>query len=438
MNSTEEAARTTKSVTETFGEVFAGGEMIELIASGSDKDPQLLLWDGKEVKIGLSAEFERREYRAAKIDRSIARGLVLPRGLASYRSTRELLTEICKLTMDFAGLPERLASTVGRFVLDTWIIDVFPVAPVLVVDGPDLERAAQLMSLLHCVCRHGLRIAGLTATGFESLPTGLRFTLLISQSGISEGLERLLGDASSRDHRILHSGTLLDLYGAQAIHAGATFGDEAWSRRSVDVALPWRNVTLPALTQESADRIRVEFQAKLLRYRLENFGKCSTFRFDAGRLSNPVRYLASMLAAVTPEDADLQAEVFDLLHEKEVDARSGNWVDLNTVVIEALLFHCAEAVGAEEESVYVSDIARAAQEILHGRGVDMKVDAGAVGKKLRALGIKPESRDAKGVKLHLTKQLRQDAQRLGREFRIPEHEHQEADQSGTKAAIWDE
>lgn len=126
---------------------------------------------------------------------------MLPSRLRTYGSTRELLHNVSKLAKQFAALPEQLASMVGRFVLGTWIIEAFPVAPALIVNGPDAMRGAQLMSLLHCFCRHGLRMTGVTSSGFCSLPTGFGFTLLVSQSTVSRALQRLLGDASCRDEK---------------------------------------------------------------------------------------------------------------------------------------------------------------------------------------------------------------------------------------------
>ena len=140
--------------------------------------------------------------------------------------TRELLHSICKLTKQFVALPDQLASVVGRFVLDAWVIEAFPVAPALIVNGPDAVRGEQLMSLLHCLCRHGVRMTGVTSAGFCSLPSGFGFMILLSQSMINGSLQRL-GDASCRDQRIPRRVVLPDLYGVQVIHSESTVEDGA-------------------------------------------------------------------------------------------------------------------------------------------------------------------------------------------------------------------
>ena len=344
MSLMKHTAEETKKVIETAGEVFAGGPMIEMLGPAPGGDPRLLLWTGKGKTIeSPRVEYKGQQYRPASIERSVARQLVLPGQLGTCASTRELLESICKLTKQLVALPDQLVSVVGRLVLDTWIIEAFPVAPALIVNGPDAVRGEQLMSLLHCFCRHGLRMTGVTPAGFCSLPSGLGFTILLSQSTISGSLQRLLGDASCRDQRIPRRGVLLDLYGAQVIHSESALEDGARIRRLLEVPMPLVGVSVPTLTQEKQRQIRDAFQPKLLAYRCENLAKACDLQFDASKLSNSLRPLARALAAATPADADLRAEVFDLLRDEDREARSKRWTDLGTVVIESILFHCAEA-----------------------------------------------------------------------------------------------
>ncbi len=429
------AADASNDVIETTGEVFPGGPMIEMLAGAPGGDPRLLLWSGKGKTIESSrVEYKGQQYRPVPIERSIARELVLPSRLSTYGSTRDLLGDMCKLAKQFVALPDQLVGVVGRLVLDTWTIEAFPVAPALVVNGPDTVRGEQLMSLLHCFCRHGLRTTGMTPAGFCSLPSGFAFTILLSQSTISGGLQRLLGDTSCRDQRIPRRGVLLDLYGTQVIHSESTLEDGARIRRLLEVPMPLVGVRVPILTQEKQRQIRDAFQPKLLAYRCENFAKACDLQFDASKLSDSLRPLARTLAAATPTDADLQAQVLDLLRDEDRDARSKRWTDLCTVVIETILFHCAEA---PDTDVYVGDLVRTVQEILRHRGEQVEVDPGAIGKKLKMLGFITEPRDSKGVRLHLSEQVRQRAQHLAHEFEIPEDEAPSAPANGKKGkAIW--
>ena len=78
---------------------------------------------------------------------------------------------------------------------------------------------------------------------------------------------------------------------------------------------------------------------------------------------------------------------------------AANWVDLTTVIVEAILLYCREA---KAEHVYVGAVAKMAEKILHGRGESRSIDAGAAGQRIKALGFSTERRDARGVKLLLS------------------------------------
>ncbi len=72
----------------------------------------------------------------------------------------------------------------------------FPVAAARV-----MARGNRLMVLLHCLCRHSLPLTGVTPAGLCSLPSGARFTYLISQANVSDKLRKLL-DVWPDDHQL--------------------------------------------------------------------------------------------------------------------------------------------------------------------------------------------------------------------------------------------
>jgi hypothetical protein len=112
----------------------------------------------------------------------------------------------------------------------------------------------------------------------------------------------------------------------------------------------------------------------------------------------------------------LQGELFELLAEENSEAKASVWVNPNTVIIEAILVHCREA---KVHSVYVGAIAEMAQQILHGRGENRKIDPGEVGRRIKALGFSTEPRDARGIKLSLNNAACVRANDLARQFEVP-------------------
>jgi hypothetical protein len=404
----------------TSGEIFADGSAIELVRKIEERETvSLLLWHDARVTIAPVVKHKRRFYRAARIDRSILRELTLPTHSSPHASTRDLLRELSKQAVHLVGLPEKFASLVGRAVLDSWIIRALPVAPVLAITGPHVSHGNRLLQWLHCVCRHPLRMSEVIPAALCSLPSAFEFTLLITQPNVSDTVRRLLDGASRPDQKMLRRGRLLDLYGLQVVHSTSGLSGGSWSSRSVQIPMLPTNQPLPIFNADVQNRISAEFQPKLLGYRLANYGSASTFEFDASPLTHSLRELAHSFAAATPHDSDLQAEVFELLREEDLEIRSGRWVDFTAIVIESLNFACREWHGQEK---YVADLAEVATEIWRGRGVNDEVDAGAYGKRIKLLGFLPEPRDAKGVKLRITGAVCSRAQQLHRELGVPEPE----------------
>jgi hypothetical protein len=177
---------------------------------------------------------------------------------------------------------------------------------------------------------------------------------------------------------------------------------------------------IPILDASIQDHIASEFQPKLLDFRLANLGKACSKRFDLASFSHQLRPLAQSLAAATPDQIDLQAELGELLRDEEEDVRSANWVDLSTVVIESILVACE---GKKGPIAYVGDLAEIAQEIWKRRGKNADIDPGAFGKKLKLLGFKTEPRDAKGISLALTEPVCSRAHQLARDLDVPDIEN---------------
>jgi hypothetical protein len=399
----------------TYGELFADGTMIELIAGVHNGNPALMLWDGAAETIGARVEHCGQLYEPAQIDGSVLRELTLPTQCCPHGGTRDLLAEICKLVTDLVGLDEKSASLVGRIVLCSHLLDAVSVAPAIMIVGPDAERAKLLMTLLRCLCRHALLLTGVTPAGFCSLASGARFTYLISQSSLSDNLRKLLDDASSRDRKIPSRGGLLDLFGVQIIHSDPIFAGDSWPTRSIQIAMIPTEQELPAFDLDAEHQITKEFQAKLLSFRRTNLGVAHRLHFDASKFTFALRDLARSIAAATPDDLELQAEVFGLLREKDLEIRSDRWIDPSAIAGEAVSVAGFESPGG---TAYVSDLAKIAQEIQRRRGEELTIEPAVFGKRLKLLGFATE-RDAKGKKLHLTEAVRNRAQQLVRDFGDP-------------------
>jgi len=400
----------------TYGEVFPDGSIVELIGARQGGNSRLLLWNGSNETIGPLVECGGVKYESAQFPGSLLRELKLPTECRPHGTTRQLLTEICKLIEDFVGLPATSTSLVGRFVLSSWLLEAVQVAPSLVLVGPDPTKGNQLVTLLHCLCRRGLRMTGLTPAGLRSLPSGAGFTFLVSQPTISDKLEALLDNASHRDQKIPYRGGLLDLFGAQVIHTESIPADEFLSYRSIMIPMIPGGAQLPVLDPDFQHRLTEDFQAKLLNFRRANLRLARNLQFDSSKFVLPLRSLAHAVVAATPDDAGLQAEVFDLLREKDDEILAERWTALRSIAIAALLVAGHDSPG---EVVYVSELATIGQEVLQRRGDNSAVDPGAFGRQLKSLGFRTEPRDAKGIELRMSEDVCRRAEQLARDFAVP-------------------
>jgi hypothetical protein len=395
----------------TFGEFFPDGTLIEMIRGEQQETAQLMLWDGKNEIVGSRVKHDGRDFELGVIHSSILRELALPAQCIPYGTTREFLNEICTLITNFVGLDENSARLVGRIVLCSSLIEASPVAPTLRIVGPDATRGNRLMALLRCLCRHSLPLAGVTPAGFCSLPSGAKFTYLIDHRNLSDKLLGLFDDASSRDRKIPSRGRLLDLFGVQIFHI---VGDELPPLRAITISMTPTGQVLPTLDLGAQQRITNEIQGKLLGFRRANLAAAADLQFEASKFSLKLQDLAKTLAAATPDDVQLQDEVFNLLRDQERQVRSDAWVNLSTITMEAVLVAYHDSPGG---FVYVSDLADIAQEFLTRRGEDTEIDDGSLGKRLKSLGFMTE-RDAKGSKLHLTQAALNHASQLAKDLGV--------------------
>jgi hypothetical protein len=397
----------------TAGEVFVDGAMIELVGGVHPAHPQLMLWDGSKEIVAPVVEYNGQWYEPAEIESSVLQHLALPTRCCPHGTTREFLMETCTLIANLVALDEKSAFLAARIVLCSAIIDAVSVAPVLVVAGPDTARANRLVSVLRCLCRHSVPLTSVTPASFCSLASSARYTFLISQASVSDKLQKLLDDASRSDRKIPFRGRLLDLFGVQVIQSDSFRAGESSPRRSIQISMIPTDRELPIFDLDAQRQIMGEFQSKLVSFRRVNLGAARRLQFDASQFTFAIRELAHSLAAATPDDAELQAEVFEMLREEDAEIRSGRWTDYSVVAAEAVLVAYKESPGG---MIYVSDLANFAEVILARRSEESKFDPGKFGKQLKLLGFTTEPRDAKGKKLHLTEAVRGRAMQLLHDF----------------------
>jgi hypothetical protein len=400
---------------ETLGAVFSDGCFIEPVHDPADQDAlQLMLFDGETVQIAPRVEHRGRVYVARDVAPSIVRELHLPTEIHADGSVAQLFSDLVRLIQRLMGLPDNLAKLVARIPLSTWVMDARTAAPSIMFVGPDCRELTQLFNLLKCLCRHALLLTEVSAGGLYSLPMEMGLTLLIDQPELSEPVQRILNAARKSENKIPRRGNLWRPFCSKAVHAAGYF--TASMIDAVKIPILPTGPALPVLDNAELIRIAHDFQPRLLSYRFANHGKVQASKFDNSICDYAMRESINILAACTPENPDLQAEIVGIVAHEAAEVRQERWTDPPVVLVESLLMACHTP---GDSAPYFGKIADIMATMFSARGEERSFKPNQVGTMIRRLGFTPEPRDSQGVKLLLTEDVRRKIHQLARDFAVP-------------------
>ena len=404
---------------DTLGEVFADGSFVEPVHDPTDRGAlKLMLWDGKSVQIASHVQHEGRIYVACEINPGIVRELCLPTEFRASEPVPQLLADVVELIQRYTGLPDKPARLVARVPLSTWVVEARRVAPYLLIVGPDCREVTQLLALLRCLCRHPLALTEVSVGGLCSLPMDLGLTLLIDQPELSEPVQRILNASQKREQKVPRRGGLWRPFCSKAVHCAGYF--QPWAIGAVKIPVIPIGRTLPALDERELVRIANDFQPRLLSYRFATFLKVQESRFDNSIPDFATRETINTLAACTPENTDLQAEIVDLVADQAEEVRHARWTDPTVILIESLLLHCHIS---DEPGPYVGQVTDTMKTLFSARGEEKDLKPNQVGSLIRRLGLETEPRDKQGIQLLLTETARHKIHELARNFAVPSIEN---------------
>jgi hypothetical protein len=185
---------------------------------------------------------------------------------------------------------------------------------------------------------------------------------------------------------------------------------------SLQIELMAAATRFPRIAPQALREISRDLQAKLLSYRLRNFGKIQHSDFDAPQLAFPTREIARALGDCIVDDHELQSGVIPLLEERDEDARVRRTTTFEAVVVEAALLFCHEK--KKRDWAYVAEFATVANAILEGRGEQIELEPRAVGDILRSVGLFTRRLGRAGRGVLLVNEIRQKIHELAWRFRV--------------------
>ncbi|MDP9263292.1 MAG: hypothetical protein M3O85_03110 [Acidobacteriota bacterium] len=393
----------------TAGEIFPDGSAVELIRNDGRLD--LVGWDGQRATPG-HAEHQGRRYLPPPIDPTVFQALRLPARIEPYGSTRQLFQDVCEVFTRHKVLEEP-ARLLTHFVFSTWLADCLPSAPCLWIVSPGGTDGGALLRLLAALTRRSLLLSEVTRAGFLALPLHLQPTLLIEQHKLPKALQSLLVASRTKGLGVPVSGELRGVFGPRVICTGHPL-ERFLSEGTIQISLT-PQAGLLAVDEDAIEDIAHRFQPRLLAYRLTQQQKARASKFDVADLSAPLRLLARSLGACVVDEPELQNGLTPLLREQDDGVRAENSASMEAVAVEAVLFYVHEG---GKGSVYVNEIADAANGILQNRGEPFGVEDRAVGGVLNRLGLFTTRLSGRGRGLRLQQSVRRKVHELARQYEV--------------------
>lgn len=397
---------------ETAGTVFPDGYSIELI---KDATGSLRFLDSKCAESQPWITYAGQIFVPPGPSLLVLTALTFASGRTDYGKTTDLFAQTFFLFMD-CGLSEHYAQACAYFTFASWFPEFLPVAPCLILTGSEAQ-ARTILRLLAALTRLALPLAEINIDTFDGVTKNLQPTLLISY--VDPKMRRVLL-ASNHPHAYLSKKKgLIDLFCVKAVYWGPTLvgvgGDEILSVHCVP-----SNDRLPVFNTAIFDQIAADFQSMFLDYRFKNIMKVRGSDFDALTLPSPFRTMAQSLAACIVGDPELQTGIIPLLESQRAALGQSRLLDLNCIVIEALLATCHSEIGPHR--VGVSELAATAASLLTDYGETAALEPKRVGNYLRQLGFRPE-RDSRGFYICLTADVRRLTHTLARDRQVLDSEH---------------
>ena len=383
-------------IAKTFGETFADGSVIELVRSASSDRLALLIRNAGRKTIATQVSHSGFIYQPPDVDETILRATRFPRDERSYGSNGKLFRRIRDLFERHAGLTQTDSALMTAWVASSWFSDFLSSPPILLISGPDIERAIGLFRLLHCVCRRAVVLGDINRSALVSLAS-FGATLLINGPSLSARIRGLWSTSNYRGVYVVGNGKACSFASSKAVFLGMT---DARGDEGIHFALRPPHCDLSLLTEEQLREIADELQPQLLMFRLKNFERVRNFS-ACEQSSTPAESEASRaLTASVLGDAEIVESIAPILQRLAQDTIAQRECDVHLAVVEASWAPCHK-----DREITVSRLTELTNTLLSCRGELLEFSAAEIGWKLRNLGFR-RHRNGRGMVLKFSQENR--------------------------------
>jgi len=365
----------------TSGEVFSDGTVIDLVASADICRPDLLLWNRQRATVAPRIQHGGIVYEAPELRPSIGQAIRFPTEARPSSSAPGLFAEFAGLLQRYLGVEDMMARELSLGNGSTWLADVLPSPPPLVISGPAMAAATTLFNLLSCASRRALRLAGISRGVLAALPMHLRPTLLINQPDLTRGMSHLLRACNHRGLCVPgKGGAILDWVGSKAVFLGMDSSASAWSDVALWVSLPPARSGLDILDEPTMTQIAQDFLPRFMGFRLDWLRKARESCHPGRRFADSD--LVHNLLACVQHEPELIQSVTPLLYSQGQEATERGMRDPNVAVLE-VLWNPAHQAG----ELPVKEITEYLNVLLRTRGETYEYTEEEVGRNLRNHGF---------------------------------------------------
>ena len=270
---------TSQQILETDFAELKDGTLVEVVQDPENPDRTLLaVWREGEVRYVDQLEDDGRVLvPLQRKTNEIFGRLRLPNMARPHESMQSLYIRLERLISQCVSVDAAYYPVLADFVVSTWVVDRFPVAPYLSVVGLPQSGKTTLLKVLSLVCRRALLVSDITSASFYRASARFMPTMLIDEAGSvrnNRGLRHILRAGTTRDVISVLENRTFHAYGAKAISWLEPPDDLALNSRCVFISL--FETTRTDLARPSDGEVTREaghIQSQLLQFRLENYQK---------------------------------------------------------------------------------------------------------------------------------------------------------------------
>jgi hypothetical protein len=408
----ESAASSPDQIVETDFAELNDGTLVDLVQDSENPRCTLLaVWKDGDLRYLDQLKHENRILVPLQRKNEMFSRLRLPTEAKRYESVLTLVSRVEDLIFRCISVNGMYVPVLADFVLSTWLVDRFEVAPYLSVVGLPQSGKTTLLKVLSLLCRRSLLISDITSASFYRACAQFMPTMLIDEAGSfrnNSALRHMLRAGSTRDIDSVQANRTLHAYGAKVL---------SWLEPPDDTALNSRCILIPmhesmrtSLKRPSdveVEREAAVLQAQLLRFRFENYRRVEPGPIYVDEILRPrSRDLIRALAATHMSNVKRSRLLLEFF-------KSGQAVPLEPLSPEqnAVLRALYSMIHPRKEyvSVQTGDLTKMVNYFLQRAGEGLRLQPRKVGAVLSSLGFSNRTRTKSGWIVSVD---REDAEKL--------------------------